>query len=336
MAYRTAGPTGARWCRRCCRRSTFTNPVGSSDEVLYTRYGNNPNQVDIAKKYAMLEGRRDGAVPVERHGGDGAGAPGDAASRRPPRVELVDLRRHEEAVRRGVRPLRHHGHLRRTRRAARVAPGAPQNTRAHLRRDAHQPADARARPRARSRRSRGRTASALLVDATFASPINFRPLEHGADVVISSATKYLNGHSDVIAGAVAGSNSVIEEVTRLMKLWGSVARPALGVADRPRHADAVGADGAAQLERHGGGHVGQRAPGDRAGALPRPGLASRSRRSRSACSTAIGGMLGLELAGGAAAAERMLGRLQLIAHAPSLARRREPRFRAPHSRRTGR
>ena len=36
--------------------STFTNPIGSSDEVLYTRYGNNPNQVDIAKKYAMLEG----------------------------------------------------------------------------------------------------------------------------------------------------------------------------------------------------------------------------------------------------------------------------------------
>ena len=36
--------------------STFTNPVGSADEVLYTRYGNNPNQVDIAKKYALLEG----------------------------------------------------------------------------------------------------------------------------------------------------------------------------------------------------------------------------------------------------------------------------------------
>ena len=46
---------------------------------------------------------------------------------------------------------------------------------------------------------------ALLVDGTFASPINFRPLEHGADVVITSATKYLNGHSDVIAGAVAGT-----------------------------------------------------------------------------------------------------------------------------------
>src|SRR5687768_1094462 len=40
---------------------------------------------------------------------------------------------------------------------------------------------------------------ALLVDATFASPINLRPLEHGADIVITSATKYLNGHSDLVA-----------------------------------------------------------------------------------------------------------------------------------------
>ncbi|HRZ09780.1 MAG TPA: PLP-dependent transferase, partial [Gemmatimonadales bacterium] len=36
--------------------STFVNPVGSSEEVLYTRYGNNPNQVDLARKYALLEG----------------------------------------------------------------------------------------------------------------------------------------------------------------------------------------------------------------------------------------------------------------------------------------
>src|SRR5436853_3726315 len=56
----------------------------------------------------------------------------------------------------------------------------------------------------------------LLVDSTFATPINFRPLEHGADIVIHSATKYLNGHSDVLAGAVAGSDSVIEEVRKLL------------------------------------------------------------------------------------------------------------------------
>src|SRR6266550_1165461 len=61
---------------------------------------------------------------------------------------------------------------------------------------------------------------ALLVDATFATPLNYRPLEHGADVVIHSATKYLNGHADVLAGAVAGSESVIEEVRKLLQVWG--------------------------------------------------------------------------------------------------------------------
>src|SRR5262249_14282207 len=65
----------------------------------------------------------------------------------------------------------------------------------------------------------------LLVDGTFASPINFRPLEHGADIVITSATKYLNGHSDVIAGAVAGTQAIIDEVTRLMQLWGQAIDP---------------------------------------------------------------------------------------------------------------
>src|SRR5205823_2459298 len=44
---------------------------------------------------------------------------------------------------------------------------------------------------------------ALLVDSTFATPLNYRPLEHGADVVIHSATKYLNGHDDVLGGMVA-------------------------------------------------------------------------------------------------------------------------------------
>src|SRR5204862_153395 len=42
------------------------------------------------------------------------------------------------------------------------------------------------------------------IDNTFATPINFRPAEHGFDLVLHSATKYLNGHSDIVAGVVAG------------------------------------------------------------------------------------------------------------------------------------
>jgi cystathionine beta-lyase/cystathionine gamma-synthase len=52
----------------------------------------------------------------------------------------------------------------------------------------------------------------LTVDNTFASPAVCRPLEHGADLVMESATKYLSGHSDVMAGAVAGSRELIAGV----------------------------------------------------------------------------------------------------------------------------
>ncbi len=66
---------------------------------------------------------------------------------------------------------------------------------------------------------------ALVVDSTFASPVNFRPLEHGADVVIHSATKYLNGHHDMVGGAVLGTASYIEEVRQKMMLWGGSPDP---------------------------------------------------------------------------------------------------------------
>ena len=66
---------------------------------------------------------------------------------------------------------------------------------------------------------------ALVVDSTFASPINFRPLEHGADVVIHSATKYLNGHHDVLGGVVFGTASYIEEVRQKMIVWGQAPDP---------------------------------------------------------------------------------------------------------------
>jgi cystathionine beta-lyase/cystathionine gamma-synthase len=66
---------------------------------------------------------------------------------------------------------------------------------------------------------------ALVVDSTFASPVNFRPIEHGVDVVIHSATKYLNGHHDVLAGVVCGNEPFIEEVRRKMMVWGQAPDP---------------------------------------------------------------------------------------------------------------
>src|SRR5438105_4342273 len=51
-----------------------------------------------------------------------------------------------------------------------------------------------------------------VIDNTFASPVNFRPLAAGFDVAFHSATKYLGGHSDLVAGAVTGSADMIGRV----------------------------------------------------------------------------------------------------------------------------
>jgi len=54
--------------------------------------------------------------------------------------------------------------------------------------------------------------AAAVVDNTFASPVNFRPLESGADYVIESATKYFGGHNDVIGGTLSGSKKLMNEL----------------------------------------------------------------------------------------------------------------------------
>jgi len=69
-----------------------------------------------------------------------------------------------------------------------------------------------------------------IVDNTFASPINQQPLALGADLVMHSATKYLNGHSDVTAGALVGSKALIDRVMPARKLLGGVLEPASAYA----------------------------------------------------------------------------------------------------------
>jgi cystathionine beta-lyase/cystathionine gamma-synthase len=55
-----------------------------------------------------------------------------------------------------------------------------------------------------------------VIDNTFATPVNFRPSEVGFDLVVHSATKYLNGHSDLVAGAVIGSSAAVDRVRHLL------------------------------------------------------------------------------------------------------------------------
>jgi cystathionine beta-lyase/cystathionine gamma-synthase len=64
-----------------------------------------------------------------------------------------------------------------------------------------------------------------VIDNTFASPINQQPISLGIDLVMHSATKYLNGHSDVTAGALAGSARIIDRVLDARKKLGTVLDP---------------------------------------------------------------------------------------------------------------
>jgi cystathionine beta-lyase/cystathionine gamma-synthase len=65
-----------------------------------------------------------------------------------------------------------------------------------------------------------------IVDATFATPVNLRPLDHGADLVVHSATKFLNGHCDHLAGAVAGRKDLVAAAAGMRRTVGGTLDPA--------------------------------------------------------------------------------------------------------------
>ena len=162
-----------------------------------------------------------------------------------------------------------------------------------------------------------RVGASYVVDNTFASPYVCRPLEHGADLVVESATKYIGGHSDVLAGTVAGRTELIAEVRRIQIDTGAALAPlaaflvlrglaTLGVR-LDRHA-ATSAALAGWLERQDG--VRQvRHP-----LLPsHPGSAIVARQLHGAS-----GMFAFELEGGRAAARAFMDALQIPARTASL------------------
>ena len=158
---------------------------------------------------------------------------------------------------------------------------------------------------------------AFVVDSTFASPINLRPIEHGADVVIHSATKYLNGHHDVLGGIVCGTAPYIEEVRQKMMLWGQAPDPfAAWLLERGIKTLDV------RIKRHNENAMsiaewcGERKQIRR---VHYPGLATHpDHETAKSLMDGFGGMMAIELAGGAAAAEKFLRKLKIIRHAPSL------------------
>ena len=156
-----------------------------------------------------------------------------------------------------------------------------------------------------------------VIDNTFATPVNLRPLSLGFDVVCHSATKYLNGHSDLAAGCVVGSTEVVERVRHKLNHFGGTLDPhagfllargtktlALRVAAQNANASALAAFLA--------GHPAVQEV-NYAGLASHPDHAHASRLLRG-----FGGMLSVRLRGGAQAAEAMLAALQLPMNAPSL------------------
>jgi len=156
-----------------------------------------------------------------------------------------------------------------------------------------------------------------LIDNTFASPVNFRPAEWGYDLSLHSCTKYLNGHSDIVAGAAIGRADLIEKIThKLNHLGGSLDphacfllhRGMKTLSLRVKYQNESALKIAQFLEKHP--------------AISRvnyPGLESHPRHLRAKeLFDGFSGMLSFELKGGMSAAEKFMKSVTLPAIAPSL------------------
>ena len=256
--------------------STFTNPVGSDEEVLYSRYGNNPNQLALAKKYALLEGTEDAIFVAS---GMGATALAHLAVLRPGdhlissswiyggTQHLFD----QELARFGID-------------VTYVNPEQPRHWRKAVRKATRaifveSPTNPLMRvidlgPIAYAAEEEG---LALLVDATFASPFNFqadrarrRRGHHQRDQVPQRSQRrdrrrrcglHLTGGGGEPPDAPLGSGD----------------RSPCRLAHRSRNAHARRPDGTAQRQRSRRGQLGRDPGGHLAGALPRASLSPRSR-----------------------------------------------------------
>jgi cystathionine gamma-synthase len=157
----------------------------------------------------------------------------------------------------------------------------------------------------------------VLIDGTFATPYNQRPLDYGIDLVIHSATKYLGGHNDLLAGAVVGSRMLISAVREFRDVTGGIVDPhaayllirglktfALRMEQHNRNGMAV----ARYLEQH-----------PRIRRVYYPGLESHphhdiARRQMSG----FGGVVSFEVDGDITTASRFIDHLQIPYIGPSL------------------
>ena len=156
-----------------------------------------------------------------------------------------------------------------------------------------------------------------VIDNTLATPINYRPVEHGFDLIVHSATKYLNGHNDIVAGVVAGRAELVAGVKHKLDHLGGALDPHAcfllqrglkTLAVRVRYQCQSALELANYLARH-----------PRVAQVNYPGLERHPSHARAKQWFAgMGGLMSFELADGAAAAERLFQRLEIPICAPSL------------------
>ena len=293
----------------------YVQDFGTTD-LLYTRYGNTPNEEVVQKRIAMLEGAESALVLAS---GMGATACALLALLRPG-DHLVSstwiyggTRRllSEEFISMGIEVTFANPDERRVWRSS-----IRKNTRAIF---VESPVNPTCRvldldQLATLAKSQG---VALVVDSTLASPINARPISNGADVVIHSATKYLNGHHDILCGVVAGSAPYIDEVRNKMIVWGQAPDPfacwllerglkTLDVRVRRCNENAMRvAEWCSRRPEIAKVHY--------------AGLPSHVDHAiAKKMLDGFGGLMSIELAGGAAAADSFVRKLQLITYAASL------------------
>ena len=294
----------------------FVQEIGTAEGLKYGRYGNSPNAETIQRRIAMLEGAEAGLVLAS---GMGATACALLALLRPGDHLLSSSWIYggthrlftQEFVSMGID-------------VTLVDPGESRGWRKRIRKQTRaifleSPVNPTCRviDLASVRYLTKENGLALVVDSTFASPINFRPIEHGADVVIHSGTKFLNGHHDVLSGVVLGTASYIEEVRQKMIVWGQAPDPfACWLLERGLKT----IDVRVKRQNENAARIAEWAESRKEfKKVHYPGLASHPDHDLARSQLdGFGSMLALELAGGGKAADRFIRKLQLCTHAASL------------------
>ena len=290
----------------------------SYHDLRYIRLNNTPNHVALHAKLAALEGGETAVVTASGNGRHHLGPPDLPLLWRPlPRPGLCLWRdpRSDYARFAGA------GHLpRRHRRPGRggLGKGASPGDPSALCGDHHEPPSFKWGIWRQPPPLRASTGSSPSSTTPLRAPMNFRPLEWGFDLSIHSATKYLNGHSDIVAGAVIGRGDLVEKVThKLNHLGGSLDPPRL-LSPAPRAQDPSPSASATRTRARA---VSRRSWRDTRGVrlVHYPGLESHQDHDRAArLLDGYGGMLSFELEGNVALADAFIDHTTLPISAPSL------------------